>query len=112
VIEDAIDPDSTENRIGDPAYADVVTTFEERRATLGFGLGADTGYENAGYATIVAESREGVTITVRWRHVVGRSRLLEDSVESVPERVCCIDQTEVSDLGGTSPRSYYSQWSM
>jgi choline-sulfatase len=43
------DPGETDNRVDDPAYADAVEAFRERRGELGYGPDADPDYENAGY---------------------------------------------------------------
>lgn len=43
------DPGETTNFHSDPAYADHVSRFEKRLATLGHGPHADAGYVNAGY---------------------------------------------------------------
>lgn len=45
----AADPGETTNVIDDPAYADAVATFRDRRAALGYGPDADETYETAGY---------------------------------------------------------------
>ncbi|MFB6218613.1 MAG: sulfatase-like hydrolase/transferase [Halobacteriaceae archaeon] len=43
------DPGETTNVAGDPAYADALAAFRERRAELGYGPDADPGYTDAGY---------------------------------------------------------------
>jgi choline-sulfatase len=43
------DPGETENLIDDPAYAEAVEAFRQRRGELGYGPDADPDYRNAGY---------------------------------------------------------------
>jgi choline-sulfatase len=45
------DPDETTNVIDDPAYADRVDAFRERRGALAYGPNADPAYADAGYDT-------------------------------------------------------------
>jgi len=43
------DPGETTNHIDDPAYADAVEQFRQRRAELGYGPDGDPDYDTAGY---------------------------------------------------------------
>jgi len=43
------DPSETENFVDDPAYADAVERFRDRRDELGYGPNPDPGYDGAGY---------------------------------------------------------------
>ena len=43
------DPGETVNLIGDPRYRNTAAAMRKRRASLGFGPGADPNYKNAGY---------------------------------------------------------------
>ena len=43
------DPNETTNYARDPAYADAVATFRDRRGELGYGPDANPDYESAGY---------------------------------------------------------------